>query len=784
MNRDDTLQQNKLSFFLKRFLLFFLFLLSVTPVIAQANHKAAQWQSAGGKKILSGNHNFTISWASDAYSRQDNNKWWPGGFWDAGDTRKYTPWGDTVLNSVAPVKGQITVQGPGTVGLFQKGKGARIYMKNSATKAEFAPWTNTIERKNDKWVGTVKDYNVQGEVWGSVPAGTEITLDISAAMSMYNNQGGTGEMSFKAPQEIEYEIWFFPREGGKVIAKSSGQNNKSPDREETQKCEGKYLEEMKKKVAKLEPGIYILCTEGDDIEVDRKGNGDFEEANELIEKEGFVKLTENGKVITGENSNIVMSFGKRGIVKVKSLTNFSIDRYITSDEGITVNTSMKVGEVNVKVDRRYREVDFSVSSPTCIAGVRGTEFSMSHEETPMKTAITVFSGEVEIQPTICSDPPILLYSGQSITVDNNCFGNIGSGTSTDTDPLGAIADGVAVHRWWHSRDQDWISLAEGEISDSQMKSWGYTKKQFQFYGTKNRSSDGVAVHRWWHSRDKDWISLAEGEISDSQMKSWGYTKKQFQFYTWKNTLSGQGSSNTGLNQSDFNLGSVWEVVESCGGDKWIGTWTQRPGTQTFNATWKKVSGSQIGNVITDVIDFKGIENGIVTLYRHGTSGTYTGKISPGGQNVRDGDASWYNGRCNWAAEIVNGTSNANNGDTATWNASKTVSFQSPDQFEEKLPPAKITITDFNSYGVYPEKGILRGNLYIFKHRNGTSSEYEIKRFDKSGVHISRADIKGQTAGIRGEYIGKLTGSKTAEGTATWTWIKWGEPLKGTWKANW
>jgi len=121
---------------------------------------------------------------------------------------------------------------------------------------------------------------------------------------------------------------------------------------------------------------------------------------------------------------------------------------------------------------------------------------------------------------------------------------------------------------------------------------------------------------------------------------------------------------------------------------------------------------------------------------------------------------------------------------SVWNASKSASFQSPDQFEEKLPPAKITITDFNSYGVYPEKGILKGNIYIFKHRNGTSSEYEIKRFDKSGVHISRVDIKGQTTGIRGEYIGKLTGSKTAEGTATWTWIKWGKPLKGTWKANW
>jgi len=101
----------------------------------------------------------------------------------------------------------------------------------------------------------------------------------------------------------------------------------------------------------------------------------------------------------------------------------------------------------------------------------------------------------------------------------------------------------------------------------------------------------------------------------------------------------------------FQLGLAWQVVESCDDQKWIGTWTRRPGTKIFDATWKKVSGEQTGQEVRDVIDFKGNKNGIVTLYRHGTGGTYTGKISPGGTNIRDGDASWYNGRCNWTARI-------------------------------------------------------------------------------------------------------------------------------------
>ncbi len=191
------------------------------------NANKAQWASVGGEMIMSGNHSFTTTWASHANSRQDGNKWWPGGFW--GKREPLIPWENAVLNSVAPVKGQIAVLGPCNIGLFQRAKSyARIVMSDNKTKAGFVPWTNSLGWKNDNWEGTVKDYNVNGEFWGSVPAGTEITLDITALMSEYNNQGGTGEISYNAPQEIEYEIWFFPREGGKVISVSSSSGSGKP----------------------------------------------------------------------------------------------------------------------------------------------------------------------------------------------------------------------------------------------------------------------------------------------------------------------------------------------------------------------------------------------------------------------------------------------------------------------------------------------------------------------------------------------------------------------------
>ncbi len=153
---------------------------------------------------------------------------------------------------------------------------------------------------------------------------------------------------------------------------------------------------------------------------------------------------------------------------------------------------------------------------------------------------------------------------------------------------------VAVHRWWHSADKDWISLADGEISDSQMHSWGYAKKQFQFFGSKAKTPNSVAVHRWWHSADKDWISIADGEISDSQMHALGYAKKKLQFYSWQSGKPGGGSgagigtgigSGTGSGSSETQkcgLGMRWDEVEVSG---WTGVWTRRGASNVFDAHW-------------------------------------------------------------------------------------------------------------------------------------------------------------------------------------------------------
>jgi hypothetical protein len=85
-------------------------------------------------------------------------------------------------------------------------------------------------------------------------------------------------------------------------------------------------------------------------------------------------------------------------------------------------------------------------------------------------------------------------------------------------------DMIAVYRWWHSGDRDWVTIPEGSISDSDMIASGYSGKTFQFYAYPTARPGTVAVYRWWQPADRDWITLADGELSDATMIASGYQK--------------------------------------------------------------------------------------------------------------------------------------------------------------------------------------------------------------------------------------------------------------------
>jgi hypothetical protein len=89
------------------------------------------------------------------------------------------------------------------------------------------------------------------------------------------------------------------------------------------------------------------------------------------------------------------------------------------------------------------------------------------------------------------------------------------------------------------------------------------------------------------------------------------------------------------------LASTWTVSERGPQGDYYGTWTRRPGTDTFDASWSRGS-------ITDVIDITSVEGNEVTLHRHGNNGDYTGTILPDGLSI-SGTASWYSPGEKWTA---------------------------------------------------------------------------------------------------------------------------------------
>ena len=91
------------------------------------------------------------------------------------------------------------------------------------------------------------------------------------------------------------------------------------------------------------------------------------------------------------------------------------------------------------------------------------------------------------------------------------------------------------------------------------------------------------------------------------------------------------------------LGQVWQVSDY----GWTGVWTRRPGTRTFDAVWKDVSGREVRD---EIIHESTIGDQIV-LFRKGTNGRYRGILSRDRRRVENGTAEWVSGGPGWSATI-------------------------------------------------------------------------------------------------------------------------------------
>jgi hypothetical protein len=94
----------------------------------------------------------------------------------------------------------------------------------------------------------------------------------------------------------------------------------------------------------------------------------------------------------------------------------------------------------------------------------------------------------------------------------------------------------------------------------------------------------------------------------------------------------------------LTLGSTWEVTECCG---WTGTWKRRPGTNTFDGTWRHTNGTVVNDTVK--LGHWDKANNNVQLIRTYNNGVYWGTLNPANGTISGGGASWYPAGTTWSA---------------------------------------------------------------------------------------------------------------------------------------
>ncbi len=189
-------------------------------------HKADQWAAAGGFVIMSGSHKFDKRWFRPNKNEHDD----PFYLNDENFTLPPRHSREEVMREAKIKQGTFKVRGEGYLLVYARIKGGgspSVALYDSDTGQRFWPHSNddTVQKmyqtrncvfKDGKWdgewtgqwKGMGNDLDVK-RLNGGVPPGQIKTLDVFIEQYWHFRE-------FVAPTEIEYELWFFPREGGGV----------------------------------------------------------------------------------------------------------------------------------------------------------------------------------------------------------------------------------------------------------------------------------------------------------------------------------------------------------------------------------------------------------------------------------------------------------------------------------------------------------------------------------------------------------------------------------------
>ncbi len=122
--------------------------------------------------------------------------------------------------------------------------------------------------------------------------------------------------------------------------------------------------------------------------------------NQRIPARVGTTLTENDTIKTyGSNSTVDLLVGEGSKVRLKGDSELAISKILTNQNGESSNMHLAIGKVLVKPKKLKQGESFVISTPTAVAGVRGTKFIISTDENA-NTQVAVTEGKVVLKKRI------------------------------------------------------------------------------------------------------------------------------------------------------------------------------------------------------------------------------------------------------------------------------------------------------------------------------------------------------------------------------------------------
>jgi len=444
-----------------------------------------QWASVGGSIVASGKHEF-------------KNKWWAahryadggGKFWKTTkpmllpDVKLATYNFDDVKKDVLVPKGQISVKGPGFLARFVKGDvgNAGAGTKFPSGKDFFPASLGRMERQTgsdgkESWFeNNIVEFHPDKVNSGWVPDGKTLTLDVFVYSEP--SDWGIWGRGYNAPKEVEYEYWYFPREGGEIV-KVSDINTAHEDTGYTHLKKGKVFDQTTGKW--LSPGEPVpyehqLATGPD-------GGAYFEGPDGSIfamRKNSIISVNNPSAKQKSKRSSISMAAGRLW--------------------------SLFAGQKGT----------YKIETFNSVVAVEGTSFETAYDVASETTTVMVFEGVVKLSCKIGDLESVLVNADQIATMDGQCVHRLSKLDPSANTPAKAGWSGVKTS----------ALLELSPVADSHVYAFTYLNWNKSNWGAFQNLGAG------WHPQGGEKRTYLKFDLTDLTLDDNGKaTLKLFHYHT-------------------------------------------------------------------------------------------------------------------------------------------------------------------------------------------------------------------------------------------------------------